>query len=264
MRFAGRGSDRAFVYTPIHSASVAEASQSIAGWFGLAHLPPWLRLVLILGALALLTPRLWRQQYRGPIVALSALAYVGMLLVTRLFFDTGVSLTTRMAIPLFGMLLFALSAAVPRAGLIAILASLTAVHAGTLSLDPDSAIGGGNSNHPSWRRSEVLARLSALPDIRCRYGTSPDAVYLHTGKPVNWVPRRLQGYSNRQATTWCDLLKATVRERGPAAFAFFDVDRNRNMQVTEGELSECLEDVTRLRLSDGVLILTHPNLPEIE
>jgi hypothetical protein len=245
--FAGRGSDRQFTFDPIGVAYVRQGLSVITGWARLEWLPLGVQAGIVLVAAVWLVVR-----GRKGFAMILAAGYMALLVATRLWLDAQVELFPRYLVPVFGLALVALcEAAVWRAQLL--FALLAAIHASRSFGPPDLLAAKYNSNHPAWRQSATLQHAAGLQGIACHYGSRPDLIHLHLGKPAEWIPRRLKGYTKTEDSSWCAEVRGGKR---PAAFLYFDIhEPDENALVSRDELERCLGAVERIRLADGEVLV---------
>lgn len=245
--FAGRGSDRQFVFDPIGVAYVRQGLSVMTGWARLE----WLPLVTQAGLVLCVAVWLAVRGRKGFSIILIA-GYMALLVATRLWMDAQVELFPRYMVPVFGLALVALcEAGVWRVQLL--FGSLVALHAPSAFGPPAELAVKYNSNHTAWRQSATLRQAAGLQGIACRYGSRPDVIHLHLGQPAEWLPRRQKGYTKVEDPNWCE----AVRERKrPAAFLYFDVHSlDENALVSADELERCIGTLERIRLNDGEILV---------
>lgn len=245
--FAGRGSDRQFAFDPIGVAYVRQGLSVMTEWARLEWLPLVVQAGIVLCAAVWLVVR-----GRKGFAMIFAAGYMALLVATRLWMDAQVELFPRYLVPVFGLALVALCEA--NAWRVHLLfALLVAIHAGSAFSPPAVLAAKYNSNHPAWRQSATLQHAGGLQGITCRFGSRPDLIHLHLGKPAEWLPRRLKGYTKIEDSNWCEAVHARKR---PAAFVYFDVHAlDENALVSADELERCIGTVERIRLSDGEVLV---------
>jgi hypothetical protein len=106
-----------------------------------------------------------------------------------------------------------------------------------------------------WRESELVAAVGRLEPGTVVYSNAPDAIYIHTGRPTRFLPRKFVGASRLPNETYPhDLGKCMSEIDGTSAvIAYFDNVTWRWYLPTEAELVTGVPLRTALRVADGAV-----------
>jgi hypothetical protein len=106
-----------------------------------------------------------------------------------------------------------------------------------------------------WRESELVAAVGRLEPGTVVYSNAPDAIYIYTGRPARFLPRKFVGASRLPNETYLnDLGKCKSEIDGTSAvIAYFDNVTWRWYLPTEAELVTGVPLRTALRFADGAV-----------
>jgi hypothetical protein len=256
--FSGGAPPRPFALHLPHAREFVNAAKTIAEWFSAATASGIWETVLVAVGLAATTAFVFRRgNFRGGAALALALLFTHMLVIlaARTFFDITVDLgDQRQLILLFSLWIVALGGALPLWLLIPVLAFFPAIHLRDAVHRPAAVKAEYNSNHPSWRGSETLARAGALDPGVCLYASRPDVIYRRFNRPVEWLPQRVEWFTARPQP-WCLTAKESLARHPRSAYLFFDTSSDIGSVVSEPELTDCLRHTVRIRLRDGTILL---------
>lgn len=175
-------------------------------------------------------------------------AYAGVLLVTNSLLDTYTPLDGRILSPIFVPLLilslypiglffhYTLKNKTVRLAAVSFAVLFLVVYliqGSRLVLNSYSA--GLGFNSLEWSQSNLLPQLDQLPSQVAIYSNAPEAVYIHTGRPANKIPRKnrtVDDLLNENFDTEWALMTSQI-EAGVGVIIYFDVPYRRIPQFEE-------------------------------
>jgi hypothetical protein len=286
---AGTPTNRALIWHPPGLGKLREAGLTIAGWVPYQAVPAETRFAVV-AALGLLVAVMLLRERRGHdraggrsepallgiIAGLHGLVYLGFLGLSLTFLDASTRLRDRLLSPLFlvGLLMVVglLALRVPRwwrstsgrfshgplSWVIAVgVFLLWAVPYAVISwggLEESKRSGLGFSGR-DWRQSETIARVRELgADLRL-FSNEAFPIYFLTGRPVSWVPERLdpvKGLERSRYRQELESMQALVRASEAALILF----RPNSLRPELPPLGEIVDGLTpALEGADGVIYL---------
>jgi hypothetical protein len=106
----------------------------------------------------------------------------------------------------------------------------------------------------TWRESDLVAEVRRLDRATVIYSNAPDVIYIYTGKPARFLPRKYvaaAGLPNQEYGR--DLEEMGKDLEGAAVVAYFDNVTWRWYLPTEAELVAALALGTAVRKADGAV-----------
>lgn len=224
-RGVGGAADRVVASHPVTVADLLFGLQTASAWLIPKRVPDrailFLVVVVVTGVAAAISSarpprRRWLAQEGGrdrvfaalpPLLSIFVIAYVGLLLAAISFVDMAI-LNERTLSPVFVamlILLFCIAAGRWKDGqfsrplrlalilLVIYVAALSTFRATSYVLG--AYRDGLGTGRPEWRRSELVRRVKGLPPGVLVYSNLPDAIYILTGRPVAFIPPKVDPVS---------------------------------------------------------------------
>jgi len=282
---AGTTTNRALI---VHPPSMEEAWQAVftvSSWLlvpaavpGAARVGLWL---LVLAVLAVLFVLRWRKSQesaaryflRGadlpPLVRLLLLflaIYVAFVLLSLSFLDANIPLDNRIFSPVYATLLILfpyfgselillVGRGLAAKGVSLLLTLFLALHVVSGVSWAQTARGwGGGLSDETWQQSPTVVRVRQLPAGTTILTNAPEALYLHTGRPSQLLPRKVESATQQVNVDYrheLEQVKGRVEQEGAVVVYFTRLERTT--LVSEGELRELLVGYTPLETADGLI-----------
>ncbi len=250
--YTGNWSDRGISVHPIDRDYWLQGLNNFSEWFGMDGFGLRLKVLLFIAGITVAGILAVNRRLRTPGFLLSitlAASYFLLLAGARLLSDEGdIELEARHLLPLFCLLVISVATFKARWPALLCLVFLALVHWRSVVAAPVLRPARDNSNHPAWKESETLRYASQVAQQGCLYSTSPDVVYLYSGKQSFWTP-------HTEDKNWCGALHQDLVRRRPAAFILLDgADYARHQLIPAPQLRACLSTAREVTLQDGSVL----------